>query len=284
MKKALVTGARSQLAQCIKDQAQAFDNLQLDFVDRQIFDLSQPQQMDAYLKEHSYDYCINTAAYTLVEAAESDKDQAFAINFDGVRALAELCDEHGITLIHISTDYVFDGEQQRPYTEGDKTNPINVYGTSKLAGEQAIAQAMEAYYILRTSWLYSQYGHNFYKSIQKWAKDKQELTITTEQTGTPTNANDLASAVLLLIEKDPHKYGIYHYSNGGQATWYDFAEAILALSGQLTEVKLVKTDHYPTFAARPKYSVLDCSKYQALELHPISDWRIGLKKLIYSKV
>ena len=282
MKRILVTGARSQLAQCIYDQAHNSDQLQLEFVDREAFDLTQPPQMAAYLETHSFDYCINTAAYTKVEAAESDQELAHAVNGQGALNLAVLCKEHGITLVHISTDYVFDGSQQVPYTEADPVGPINVYGASKLAGERSIQEVLDAHYILRTSWLYSQYGHNFYRSVRKWASERDQLSITTEQIGTPTNANDLAQAILRLIERDPKQYGLYHYSNDGQATWFDFAEAILLETGQLGAVKLVKTDHYPTFAARPKYSVMDCSKFEQQfgNITTEPHWKARLKNLI----
>jgi len=283
MKKVLITGANSQLAQCIKDYAPQLDLLHLQFVDRTTFDLTDFAQMNEFLQGTTFDYCINTAAYTKVEDAESNKELAYAVNAKGVEDLAELCVTHNITLVQVSTDYVFDGEKGQPYLETDLTNPINVYGASKLAGELAIAETLAQHYIVRTSWLYSRYGHNFYRSVRGWAKQGKDLSITTEQTGTPTNANDLAGAILELIDKDPKEYGIYHYSNRGEATWFDFAQAILSETGQIAEVKLVKTDHYPTFAARPAYSVLSCEKYNALGHISTRSWKEGLKQLINRK-
>lgn len=280
MKKVLVTGARSQLAQCLKDQQSNYDTIQLEFVSREAFDLTDREQMRFFLEQSDFDYCINTAAYTQVETAETEQEEAYQVNTHGVEDLAQLCEDSQITLLHISTDYVFDGDSDKPYREDDMANPINVYGTSKWEGEQAIRETLGAHYIVRTSWLYSPYGHNFYKSVLKWAREREELSITTDQLGTPTNAQDVARALLDLIDLDPKTYGTYHLSNSGQATWYDFAKAILELTGQLAEVKLVKTDHYPTFAARPKYSVLDCAKIEGISGIRTKNWRESLKELI----
>ncbi|MEZ4778108.1 MAG: sugar nucleotide-binding protein [Flavobacteriaceae bacterium] len=160
----------------------------------------------------------------------------------------------------MSTDYVFDGKKNTPYVETDKTNPINVYGASKLKGEEYIQETCKKYFIIRTSWLYSLFGHNFFKSILKLAKEKDALTITTDQRGSPTNANDLANFLLTIITSETSSYGVYHFSNEGNATWFDFAEEIVSNSKDLKLVKIVKTDNYPTFAKRPKYSVLSIEK------------------------
>jgi dTDP-4-dehydrorhamnose reductase len=206
--------------------------------------------------------------------------KALAINAEAVKNLASICNEYNTVLLHVSTDYVFDGKSKTPYVETDITNPINVYGASKLKGEKYIQELCESFFILRTSWLYSQYGHNFLKTILKNAEAAKPLTITTEQTGTPTNANDLAEALLQIIAQDSTEYGVYHYSNSGETTWFGFAEAILLHTGKLKDTNLAKTNQYRTFAARPEYSVLDNTKAQnKLKLKYI-DWRESLQSVL----
>jgi len=196
----------------------------------------------------------------------------------GTKNIAEACNEFNVVLIHISTDYVFDGKKGSPYTEEDLPNPINEYGKSKLAGENYVQEILLEHFIIRASWLYSEYGHNFFKTILKKSETEKQLTITTSEIGTPTNANDLASFILKLISSNSSDYGLYHFSNLGEATWYDFAKEILRVSGKLSGIKLEKTDNYPTFAVRPKYSVLDSRK--AMDTFSISlpEWKKSLKK------
>lgn len=279
MKKILVTGANGQLARCIKDASAKFPDLDFVFVSKEELDIENAELLRKFFKENKFDYCINTAAYTNVEKAESEPERAFAINAEAVKNIAEVCNENKVILLHISTDYVFDGKKQSPYLETDSTNPINVYGASKLKGEEYIQEICKKYFIFRTSWLYSQYGHNFLKTILKYAEEGKPLTITTEQTGVPTNANDLAKALLLVIAQEATDYGVYHYSNGGETTWYGFAEAILLQSGKLKAAKLAKTNHYRTFAARPEYSVLNNTKYLTIFKQPLIDWKKGVQNL-----
>lgn len=280
MTKILVTGAQGQLGRCIRDAVSAYPKFDVFFASRKDLDIQNKEAVSELFKKHSFDYCINTAAYTNVEKAESEADKAFSINADAVKYLSEACKINETILIQISTDYVFDGKKDQPYNETDFTNPINVYGASKLKGEEYVEQICDKYFIFRTSWLYSQYGHNFLNTILQYAKEGKPLTITTEQLGTPTNANDLAKLVLGVINSKSEEYGVYHYSNEGQATWYDFAKAILKFSNQLVSTNLAKTDHYRTFAARPKYSVLE--KQKTLKTHNIEylNWEISLQALI----
>lgn len=280
MKNILVTGANGQLGRCIRDITPTLEGLSFVFVTKEVFDITNKQLVSDYFSNKNFDYCINTAAYTNVEQAEKDAENAFKINAEGAKNLAEVCLANNTTLIHISTDYVFDGEKESPYVETDDTNPINVYGASKLKGEQHIQNVCKQHYIIRTSWLYSQYGHNFLNTILKHAKKGTPLTITTEQTGTPTNANDLASFLIEIIKKDPKEYGIFHYSNGGKATWYDFAKEILNLAGLSKKTKLVETDYYRTFAKRPKHSVLSTKKIKNVVEVELLQWEESLKKLI----
>jgi len=284
MKRIVVTGANGQLGKCIRDSAQNFPDLDMLFASKQELDIDNSESVERYFSKNKFDYCINTAAYTNVEKAESEPKKAYKTNAEGAKNLAVQCNLNKTTLIQVSTDYVFDGEKQSPYTEEDTCNPINVYGASKLKGEHYVQAFCNQYFIFRTSWLYSQYGHNFFNTILKYSKEGKPLTITTEQTGTPTNANDLAKAILEIISKGSNKYGIYNFSNKGEATWFDFAKAILSYTGQLNITKLAKTDHYRTFAARPKYSVLDLDKYCKTVFNNTIDWEKSLQQLIKNKV
>lgn len=284
MKRILITGANGQLGLCIQDASLNFSHLEFIFVSKDDLDIRNHESLKNFFKTNHFDYCINTAAYTNVEKAESDSENAFAINAESVKNLATTCKENDVTLLHISTDYVFDGKKKSPYLETDATNPINVYGSSKLKGEEYIQKICDKFYIFRTSWLYSQYGHNFLNTILKYSQEEKQLTITTEQTGAPTNANDLAEVLLKVIEQDKAKYGVYHFSNSGATTWYGFAVEILKQTGKLEDAKLAKTNHYATFAARPKYSVLDNTKvYNNLNLRGI-DWSESLKLVINKRV
>lgn len=278
MKKILVTGANGQLGQCIKDAALTYPDLDVTFATRNELSIENNQAVLEYFRKNKFDYCINTAAYTNVEKAESESDAAFSVNAEAVKSLAEACKKNDVVLLHVSTDYVFDGKKGTPYVETDITNPINVYGASKLKGEQYIEEIGGNYFIFRTSWLYSQHGHNFLNTILKYGKEGKALTITTEQTGTPTNANDLAAVLLEVIASNSEAYGLYHFSNKGEATWFDFAETILESSNQLETANLAKTDHYPTFAARPKYSIMNCNKAQSVLNIKLKNWKIAVKE------
>ncbi|MGO3182970.1 MAG: dTDP-4-dehydrorhamnose reductase [Aequorivita sp.] len=280
MKKILVTGANGQLGRCIKDAATKFPDFEFVFVSKEELDIENADSLRDFFRENDFSHCINTAAYTNVEKAESEEEKAFAINAKAVKNLASICKENDVILLHVSTDYVFDGKKKSAYLETDETNPINVYGASKLKGEQYIQEIYDKFFILRTSWLYSQYGHNFLKTILRYSQEGKPLTITTEQTGTPTNANNLATALLQIIAQDSTEYGVYHYSNSGETTWFGFAEEILLQAENFEEANLAKTNHYSTFAARPVYSVLDNAKAQnKLDLKYI-DWRESLRSVI----
>ena len=275
--KILITGAKGQLGKCIKDAAANYPEFDFLFASRELLNIESEKSISNIFENNRFDYCINTAAYTNVEKAESDQETAFLTNAEGVKHLARHCKKNNTTLIQISTDYVFDGKKGSPYTEEDTTSPLNIYGASKLKGEQYVQEICQAYYILRTSWLYSQYGHNFYNTVLRFAKEGKPLTLTAEQTGTPTNANDLAEAILTIIRINSKNYGIYNFSNQGEATWYDFAKEILTQTNQLTKSNLAKTDYYRTFAVRPSYSVLDTRKYKNTFNKVVFDWKKSLK-------
>jgi dTDP-4-dehydrorhamnose reductase len=280
MKNILVTGANGQLGKCIKDAAASFPDLHFVFVSREELDIEDFYMLKDFFRKNHFSHCINTAAYTNVEKAESEVEKAFAINAEAVKNVATVCSENDTVLLHISTDYVFDGKKKTPYLETDPTNPINVYGASKLKGEEYIQEICSKYFIFRTSWLYSQYGHNFLKTILKHAQAGTPLTITTEQTGTPTNANDLAKTLLQVVTQDSTRYGVYHYSNKGETTWYGFAKEIVNQCEKLKDANLAKTNHYRTFAARPEYSVLDTSKIVNAFKNPLINWKNSLKTVI----
>ena len=283
MKKILVTGSNGQLGQCLKQQLQNTDDVSCYFTTREDLDITNNDVIQRFFGEHNFDYCINTAAYTNVEKAESEQKEAFLINAEGAYNLAKACKKYTVVLLHISTDYVFDGMAKTPYQEQNPTNPLNVYGASKLKGEQHIVDTWNKHFIIRTSWLYSQYGQNFLNSMLQFAKQKKALTITTQQKGTPTNANDLAQMLVTIIKTGNARYGVYHFSNQGEATWYDFAKAIFKATGEIDTVNLAKTEHYATFAKRPSYSVLNCNKLKDTLGITYRNWEDSLKQIINSK-
>ena len=279
----LVTGSSGQLGQCLKQLLLSATDISCYFAAREDLDITNSDELQRFFSDRNFDYCINTAAYTNVEKAESEQKEAFLINAEGAYSLAKACKKHNVVLLHISTDYVFDGMAKTPYQEQDPTNPLNVYGASKLKGEQHIVDTWNKHFIIRTSWLYSQYGHNFLNSMLQFAKQKKALTITTQQKGTPTNANDLAQVLVTIIKTGNARYGVYHFSNQGEATWYDFAKAIFKATGEIDTVNLAKTEHYATFAKRPAYSVLNCNKLKDTLGITYRNWEDSLKQIINSK-
>ena len=280
MKKILVTGSSGQLGQCLKQLLPSTTDISCYFATREDLDITNNDVVRQFFGEHNFDYCINTAAYTNVEKAESEQKEAFLINAEGAYNLVKACKKYNVVLLHISTDYVFDGMAKTPYQEQDPTNPLNVYGASKLKGEQHIGDTWNKHFIIRTSWLYSQYGHNFLNSMLEFAEQKKALAITTQQTGTPTNANDLAQVLVTIIKTRNTRYGVYHFSNQGEATWYDFATAIFKATGEIDTVNLAKTEHYATFAKRPVYSVLNCNKLKVTLGTQYKNWEDSLIHLI----
>lgn len=278
MVKILVTGGEGQLGKCLQLAAKNDPEAQFYFKDMAGLDITSKDALQKDFETEAYDYCINCAAYTNVEKAEEEEDKAYLINAYAVENLANVCNAHQCVLIHISTDYVFNGEKKTAYTEDDATQPINVYGASKLKGEQLIQENSQAYFILRTSWLYSQFGKNFYKTILQKSAENIDLKITEEQTGTPTNANDLAHAIIYLIKEQKQNYGVYHFSNSGDTTWYGFAQAILNLQ-QDSKCTLTASNAYKTKAARPKNSVLSKEKFKNVFGIVMIDWEKSLNKL-----
>lgn len=278
--KILITGANGQLGKCLQKHSEKLPDIEFLFETSQTLNITSEEALNSFFKANQPDFCVNCAAYTNVEAAESEEELAFQVNSEAVKFLSKQCKTHNTKLIHISTDYVFDGLKFSPYLEKDSVSPINIYGASKLQGEVMISEHLDQFFILRTSWLYSEFGHNFFNTILKKAKDRADLNITTEQVGTPTNANDLAKFILNLIQLDSNAFGLYHYSNQGEATWYDFARLILEEKHLEEEVNLNATFSYPTKAQRPKFSVLDKTKVENTFKMKIPHWRESLVGLL----
>jgi len=270
----LVTGSNGQLGTCIKDlDDNKFD---IKYVSSSDLDITNNQEVKKFFEHQKIDWCINCAAYTAVDKAESDCDSAFNVNVSGVKNLAEVCKAYRVKLIHISTDFVFDGEHNKPYKESDSTNPIGVYGETKLKGEQEVSRVLKEYFILRTSWLYSEHGGNFMKTMLRLSKDKTQLGVVGDQIGTPTYAKDLAKTIFHIIANNISDYGIYHYSNNGVASWYDFAKAIFDISNIDIELNNISTVQFPTPAKRPHFSVLDKTKIETTLNKKAPYWRDSL--------
>ena len=278
--KILITGAGGQLGQCFQKEAEGFSTLNFTFATSNEVDLTSFAALAILFRENHFDYCINCAAYTNVEKAETQREMAFLVNSDAVANLAEVCRETKTILVHFSTDYVFDGKKNTPYKETDTTNPINVYGASKLAGEMKVQQILERYFIFRVSWLYSDIGKNFFNTILSKSEERIALNITSAQTGTPTNAYDLARFILEVITSESNEYGLYHFSNLGKTTWYGFAREIIQLSGKSEFTELTESESYSTIAARPENAVLSKEKVLKTFKQDIPDWKDSLKSLL----
>ena len=278
--KILVTGANGQLAQCIKELSANRSNESYVFLDSKTLDITNKNSVERLFASEKFDYCINCAAYTAVDKAEIEKSIANEVNVIGAKNLAVSCKQHNTVLIHISTDFVFDGESNKPYGEADQTNPISVYGQTKLKGENEIQSILKDYFIFRTSWLYSEYGNNFVKTMLKLSQEREVLTIINDQVGTPTYAKDLAMTIINVIENKNRNFGLYNYSNNGLASWYDFAQAIFEYKNIDIKVKAIPTSSYKTPATRPHFSVLDKNKTENTFNIDIPYWRNSLKECL----
>lgn len=281
MKKILVLGGNGQLGNCIKKIASNFDSkYEFTFTDSQTLDITSQDQISDFFYDLKPDFCINASAYTSVDLAEKEVEKAFAVNADGVGYLAESCKEHNTTLIHVSTDYVFDGETNLDYSEDDFTNPIGVYGNSKLKGEELALENNPKTIILRTSWLYSEFNKNFVKTMLNLFSQKDELGIVADQFGQPTNSNDLAQAIMTIIESSQKSYGVFHFSNYPETTWFDFAKKIAELSKSSVKLNPLTTDQYPTPAKRPKRSTMCLDKIENTYAVDLIHWENSLEDCI----
>ena len=265
------------MGQCLAHVAQERSTAGLVFPAEAQANILNPEGLQALFAEYRPAYVINCAAYTAVDKAEDELDLARRINRDGVENLARLCGEYGTVLIQISTDFVFAGTGNQPLLETDEAAPISVYGLTKLEGEQVIAPHTDRFFILRTSWLYSEFANNFVKTMLKLGRERDELRVIWDQAGTPTYAIDLAGCILTIIETENQHFGLYHYSNEGLTSWYDFATAIFELSGTTVRTVPIRTAEYPTKATRPLYSVMDKTKAKTQLGVAIPHWRESLR-------
>ena len=274
----LVTGSNGQLGSEIKALAPKYDNYTFIFTDVEELDICNPIEVANFIDANSIDIIINCAAYTAVDRAEAQIELADAINHLAIKNMATIAKEKGIQLVHISTDYVFDGSNHRPYLETDTPNPQSVYGETKLAGEQAMQQINPINsVIIRTSWVYSNYGNNFVNTMLRLAKERDEINVVSDQLGTPTNAADLAQAILTILPKlNNEAVELFHYSNAGACSWYDFAKAIFQMKGVTIKVNPIESSQYPTAAERPFYSVLNKGNITKRYKVRIPYWRDSL--------
>jgi dTDP-4-dehydrorhamnose reductase len=281
MKKILIIGGNGQLGNCFRKLAPEYeDRFEFDFTDSQTLNIIDRDQVSDYFYDFKPDYCINASAYTAVDLAETESEKAFAVNAEGVGNLAEACAENKTIFIHISTDYVFDGETNISYSEDDFTNAQGVYGASKEKGEDLAMELQPKTIILRTSWLYSEFNKNFVKTMLHLFEVKEELGIVDDQFGQPTNANDLAQAVMNIVEKETKTYGIFHFSNYPETTWFNFAQKIADFSGSKIKLNPIKTSEFPTAAKRPKRSTMSLDKIEEVYKIEPKYWQNSLEECI----
>jgi dTDP-4-dehydrorhamnose reductase len=274
--KILVTGSNGQLGKALQHLAPSYPQFEFIFLSKEDLPIHHFEMVRHYFNTYQPQYLINCAAYTAVDRAELEKDRAFHINGEAVGVLAAVCKEHHCKFIHISTDYVFDGTATTPYKEDAPTNPQSVYGASKLEGEKQALQFNPDTIIIRTSWVYSEFGKNFVRTIVKLMKEKEAINVVNDQFGSPTYAADLAETILQIISLPEWQAGIYNYSNDGIIGWYDFAMAIKELTGSNCNINPIPTSQYPTPAKRPLYSILDKTKVQNTFGIQLKDWKESL--------
>ncbi|MDH6251282.1 dTDP-4-dehydrorhamnose reductase [Chryseobacterium sp. H1D6B] len=282
MKKIIVIGSNGQLGNCIRKIAPDFENnYEFIFTDSKTVDITNEDQVNTFFYDNKPDFCINASAYTAVDLAEKEEEKAFAVNADGAAHLAQACLDNNAVLIHVSTDYVFDGETNLCYSEDDFTNPIGVYGESKLKGEELALEINPKTIILRTSWLYSEFNKNFVKTMITLFPQKDELGIVADQFGQPTNANDLAEAIMQIIETSQKTFGIFHFSNYPETTWFDFAKKIAEFSKSTVKLNSLTTEQYPTPAKRPKRSTMCLDKIEEVYKIEAKHWENSLEECIH---
>lgn len=278
----VITAASGQLGQALKKEGRGFENLSFTFLDKKDLDITDKKAVHTLLSSLAPEVIINTAAYTAVDAAEDNKEAAYAVNEVGVYNLATYCKGADCGLIHLSTDYVFDGSKRLAYTEEDSTNPQTVYGKSKRAGELAIIEAgLSRYAIIRTSWLYSHYASNYVKTMLRLSQVNKEIAVVNDQFGSPTYANDLAQACLqIATQLDTHNAGLYHYSNGGETSWFAFAKALFSHINRDVRLTPLASKDYITKAQRPLYTALDTNKIAEVFQVQISQWEDSLRLML----
>lgn len=287
--KILVAGSTGQVAQSLVEAASLRENIDLSATGRPTLDITQAASITSALDAFQPDLIINAAAYTAVDKAETEREAAYLVNETGPRLLAEAAHEAGIPFVHLSTDYVFNGQGKEPYKESDPVDPLGIYGSSKFAGEEAVRQTHTHHLILRTAWVYGVYGGNFLKTMLRVAESRDELGVVADQRGAPTSSHDIAEALLDLAlavtGDDPvEAWGTYHMTAQGNAVWADFAEAIFSVSvrhdGPSARVNRITTGDYPTPAARPAYSVLDCSAFEQTFGIALPHWEASVASVV----
>lgn len=276
----LVTGANGQLGSELKELSSAFTQFAFTFLTREDLPLDDSERIKNYFNTHQFDFLINCAAYTAVDKAESEKDLAFRINATAVGELSAICKKNNTKFLHISTDYVFDGTAKMPYKENNLTNPQSVYGASKLEGERLIFEENSDAIVIRTSWVYSSYGKNFLKTMLRLFEEKEEISVVNDQFGSPTYAADLAAVIMQIISSGQWYEGVYHFSNEGVISWFDFAIAIKQLTKSSSNINPIPTSAYPTPVSRPAWSVLEKSKIQQHYGVQFRNWQESLADCI----
>ena len=276
----LITGSHGQLGNEMQQTARRFPQFNYLYTDIEELDICDKAALDAFVKANAVNVIVNCAAYTAVDKAEDDVELCYKINADAVRNIGEIAAENNLKVVHVSTDYVFDGTNHIPYTEDQPVCPATVYGKSKLAGEQALLKTCKQAVILRTAWLYSSFGNNFVKTMMKLGTERDSLNVIFDQIGTPTYAADLADAIMRIISSKNFVPGIYHFSDEGVCSWYDFTKSIHRLAGITCDVRPIETKDYPARTPRPHYSVLNKAKIKSTYGIVIPHWEESLERCI----
>jgi len=281
-KRILITGANGQVGSELRALEATYPQYKMTFLERSVLDLSETHKIEAYFNANKFDVVLNCAAYTAVDKAESEEDMSHKVNYRAVEVMAMCAKRDDFSLVHISTDYVFDGSHYKPYNESEPTNPQGAYGSSKLYGEEAIVMcAPKNSIIIRTAWVYSTFGNNFVKTMLRLGKERDSLGVIFDQIGTPTYARDLAKLILDIIPEIKNETPeIYHYSNEGVCSWYDFAKAIFEMENIECHVNAIETSEYPTPARRPHYGVLNKTKIKKTFNVTIPYWRDSLQEAL----
>jgi dTDP-4-dehydrorhamnose reductase len=286
MQNILITGSNGQLGSEIRAISENYPNFSSGFTNQYFFtdvdelDITDKKQIRKFVIDNNIHFIVNCAAYTAVDKAEDDEQTAYLINRDAVKNIGEIAAEHNVKVIHISTDYVFDGTNHVPYTENMPVSPTSVYGKSKLAGEEILMHAAPQFIIIRTSWLYSTFGNNFVKTMLKLGRKRDSLNVIFDQVGTPTYAADLAEAIMKILNSEKWISGVYHFSNEGVCSWYDFAKSIHRLAQVDCKIQPIETKDYPVRTPRPFYSVLNKAKIKSTYQLEIPHWEESLSKCI----
>jgi len=280
MKTILITGSKGQLGNEMQQAATRYPQFNYIYTDVDELDICDKVALDAFVKTNSVNFIVNCAAYTAVDKAEDDVELCYKINSDAVRNIGEVAASNSIKVVHVSTDYVFDGTNHIPYTEIQEVSPATVYGKSKLAGEEALLESCKDSVIIRTAWLYSSFGNNFVKTMIKLGTERDSLNVIFDQIGSPTYAADLAEAIMKVISSEKFVAGIYHFSDEGVCSWYDFTKTIHKIAGITCNVQPIESKDFPARTPRPHYSVLNKAKIKSTYGITIPHWEESLEKCI----